>query len=312
MSRIQWAHSAVVLVALVLTGCQGPGYSPYSGGYSSPYGGYGQPYMQPYGQPIQTMTPGPSYVPGGAYPPGSTVPGGYAPGGYAPAGASPGLQPSPDGTFRPGPTSGLSPVPEPTSSAPAYNPPPDMGGDRSVPLPRDSVNFQPPVQLDPLGGAPFRPIAPVTPVAGAEGLQPVSGAGTSPWARETNPAFQPAMGDNGEPIKANKPIVPIGEGTAPFAYDAKSYRWLRGIVSYEKRDGHWSLVYSDSPDETDELSGCVTIADQAQLRGVNDGEIILVTGELSPTDTDPRGKPIFVVRELTRHGKAEFASPELR
>ncbi len=304
MPRIHWARTGAVLSALAMTGCHGPGYSPYSGGYSSPYssgpyGGYGQPYMQPYGQPIQTMTPGPSYVPG------TTIP----PGGYAPAGVSPGLQPSPDSTFRPGPTSGLTPVGEPAGSAPPYNPPPDMGGNRAVPLPQDSVNFQPPVQLDPLG-APLRPVAPLSPLAEGNGLQPVSGTGASPWARETNPAFQPAVGDNGEPIKANKPIIPIGEGTAPFAYDAENYRWMRGVVSYEKRDGYWSLVYSDAPDEADELAGCVTLADQAQLQGVGDGEIILVTGEFSTTDIDSRGKPIYVVRNMTRHGKSEFASRE--
>ena len=96
--------------------------------------------------------------------------------------------------------------------------------------------------------------------------------------------------------------------TTPFAYDSQNYKWLRGVVNYEKTDRHWSLVYSDAPDAADELSGCVTIGDQPELMGIGDGEIILVTGEFSGTDTDPRGKPIYVVKEITRHGKANLVS----
>jgi len=248
--------------------------------------------MQPYGQPIQTMTPGPSYVPNGGNM----------------------LQPTPDRTFQPntipGASSGLSPVAEPGGGAapafnggqPNYNPAP--GGGVPVPIPRDSVQFQPPIQR-PLLGETSIPAAPM-----AE-FQPVGGT-SNPFAGRERPAADPLfdapISESTVPNRAFKPVVPIADGTAPFAYDAENYKWLRGIVSYEKQDRHWSLVYSDAPDAGDELSGCVTIANQPELMGVGDGEIILVTGEFSGTDTDPRGKPIYVVREITRHGKANLVS----
>ena len=307
MARVHWAILTVLAIPM---GCQGPGYSPY--GYSSPYGypagggGYGQPYMQPYGQPIQTMTPGPSYVPNGGS-----------------------MQPVPDGgaTFRsntiPGPSGGLTPVPEPGGGAaplgggaPPYNPPPNGGlgpGPMSpmVPIPRDSVQFQQPILREPPGGTiPLGP-GPGSPFAE---VQP-AGAGSNPCAaRERPPAvaadplFEPAPAEGTVPGRALKPIIPSADGTTPFAYDSQNYKWLRGVVSYEKTDRHWSLVYSDAPDDADELSGCVTIGDQPELMGIGDGEIILVTGEFSGTDTDPRGKPIYVVKEITRHGKASLVS----
>ncbi len=305
MARVHWAILTVLAIPM---GCQGPGYSPY--GYSSPYGypaggggGYGQPYMQPYGQPIQTMTPGPSYVPNG----GGSM-----------------MQPTPDAgsTFRAAPAgpTGLTPIPEPggganpLGGAPPYNPAPGGGlgpGSNPVPVPRDSVQFQPPVLREPVGGTiPLGP-GPGSPFAD---VQP-AGAGANPFAaRERPPAvaadplFDPPATEGTVPGRALKPIIPIADGTTPFAYDSQNYKWLRGVVNYEKTDRHWSLVYSDAPDAADELSGCVTIGDQPELMGIGDGEIILVTGEFSGTDTDPRGKPIYVVKEITRHGKANLVS----
>jgi hypothetical protein len=300
--------AALALVALA-AGCHGPAYSPYGSTYGSPYGQpYGTPYMQPYGgQPIQTMTPGPTYVPNGSIP-GSTVPGTTIPGSM--------LGPTPDPNNRPStfgaPSTGLQPIAEPNNGAPPfngnYNPAPGAGN-VPVPNPLGPSAFVPPIQRAPIASAnaDFGTLQP----AGQTNLEQVGGA--APWSKGVpasggeNP-FAPAVSDDGSQAELKKVILPELADVSPFAYDASGHKWLRGVASFDPQDRMWNLVYSDVPDQEDPLVGNVTLANHEALGGLKDGDIVLVEGELSDSSRDSRGQPTYVIRKLTAQGQSAFAS----
>lgn len=307
MVSLRW--SVLALLALPM-GCHGPGYNPY--GYSSPYGTYGgQPYMQPYGTPVQTLTPGPSYVPG-TYPPGSIPPGGSTiPGG--------GLSPTPDpyrgtpapagGTFAPsGGSTRLEPVGEPNGGAAPMYSPPAGGGNINVPFPSEpSASFQPPVQRNMVAEAPFSAPAPAAapmPLGADLGDNPFAGRPLKPIS-PVSPAAAAAvaeemLNESTQPIKLEKPVIPVSGEVRPFAYDAEGYKWMRGIISYEKSSKCWSLVYSDAPDATDEFAGCVTIADHPDLVSLKDGDVVSISGEFAGAQADYRGKPVYIIDKVER------------
>ncbi len=95
--------ACLMLTLFALTGCTHTYSQPYGyGGYSG-YPTYPQQMGTPYQQaPIQTLTPGQPYVPGGAVYP-NTVPQGATP------------------TFQ-NPGTGLQPIPDNSTNAPTFNP----------------------------------------------------------------------------------------------------------------------------------------------------------------------------------------------
>ncbi|MBT5019278.1 hypothetical protein OAG75_01880 [bacterium] len=115
----------------------------------------------------------------------------------------------------------------------------------------------------------------------------------APAGNSSPPPEMPAFG-NISNIRTNKPIVDEPE---VFAHDP-SYQWLRGVVSQDKPTGTWSVVYSDNPQASDEYAGHLSLASSPFLKGLEDGTIVELQGEVDPVLKDPLGKPFYLVTRL--------------
>lgn len=280
-ARISAASCIGLLVSLC--GCNHYAYQPYG----SPYGGYG-----------------PSSYP--------TAPGGYptgAGGGYG--GASPSYVPY-GGPAGPSPTplapnGGAMPgQPEWRGNAAPYDGP-DGGTDRPVPNPKDEKQF---------GGAPAE--ANRTPGAdpasgGLSGsgiqLQPIeagssfpSGAATPSTATAGNEdPFESPLRTTSSGSNMTARSASLGNAESrpnPFAYDARNFTWLRGIVDYDSQDQRWVIIYSADPDSTDRYGGSLTLSDHPLLQRTKPGDVVLVEGAVDSAAFDHHGKPIYRISKL--------------
>lgn len=307
------------------------GYPAYQGGYGAQGGYYGgQPVYQQ--APIQTLTPGQQYIPNnGVYPPG------FTPTYQNPSGGLTPIPNNGSGSNAPAYNSSEinKPVPEPYNpngaGGSSPNGSPFFDGSSTFYAPVNSPNVQPanhsnpPLQPLPNGlresNAATNTYSPPTitpeqlPMSNAidinsannlNSLPPVGGP-DDPFATPIpalSPQPAPAPGDsspmampvfeNMSNIRSNKPVT---EDSEIFAHDPQ-YRWLRGVVSKDEPTGTWCVVYADNPHPQDEFAGHLSLASSPYLKGLNDGDVIEVSGEVDPVLKDPLGKPFYLITRL--------------
>lgn len=85
----------------------------------------------------------------------------------------------------------------------------------------------------------------------------------------------------------------------PYKFDRNGYTWLRGVVTRDEQNNAWRLTYSSDPRDDRRLGGSVTLQDDNELDVLNDGDIVLVEGEISQK-TDRFGKPMYRVNNMKR------------
>lgn len=309
-------------------GYGGYGASPYGatypGGGGYPGGGY------PYQAPTQTLQPGQQYVPGG-----TVTPQGVYPGGTPTYQENNQLVPIPNnGANSNAPpyssTEIGNPVPAPSNSngSPFYN---NSNSKSTFQPPIDSREIQPAAHLH----EPLQPMTTQLRETQTTRVSPGPTATYSPPAMEsfgspdpmdqaidinkseipTIPAVDsghdpfstpiPAPGqnnaapampifDNISNIRSNKPVL---DPSNPFGYDER-HRWVRGVVSRDVPTGTWFVVYSDNPDESDPYAGHLSLASSPYLKGLKDGDVVHLEGEVDPVLKDALGKPVYLVSHL--------------
>lgn len=289
------------LVVASLSGC----YSPY--GYQSPYGGsgyYGGPGY--YGQPAY---PAPGYQNGPVLAPNGQPLGNG--GTYVPGGSSPGTSPTPLGPPSTYDNSGNGiRFESPNNNAPPFNPNPNSGG--GVPVPTDELNNSSP-------GASKPTLTPTSGTNADELSSPFEQTGNAAGGLQA-PPVQPAQATS-EPdpfempqqlrSSATSDAVPIQtvnyEPTSttaklnPFGRDTRHANptWLRGVIEYDTKLRTWSILYSANPDPRDANGGVLTLARHPNLAKCRDGEVVLVEGAIDASQTDARGKPMYVLDNIT-------------
>lgn len=282
----------IVLVGLLATvgGC----YSPY--GYQNPYGPAPyQPYG-PYTQPGGFPPTGQPYVPNGQ-------PGVGGPTPLTPPGGSPSTYDNTNGPVK---------FPDNNNNAPPFKPTPESGGNKTVPLPGD----------EPTGSGP---------AASNSGLQPTSGQRISadqplefdnvpandPPAElnpneaappESDPFFEPPVrgtssrGSNSGVIRKVSLEVPAPPRQLnPYGRDKvhANPEWLRGVVDYDRQQRTWQIIYSANPEARDPNGGTLTLGSHPGLSRCRSGDVVLVEGAIDSSQLDARGKPVYVLDNIT-------------
>lgn len=98
-------------------------------------------------------------------------------------------------------------------------------------------------------------------------------------------------------------VTPASATVATFGYDVEGYTWLRGIIEYDAKHKVWHLTYSQSPDDSDQFGGEVTLKNPEHFKFLRSGQAVSVVGEFDATQRDRLGKPVYEVSELTPVGK---------
>lgn len=276
---------AAGLVALATAGC----YSPY--GYQGQYPGgyYGQPPYQT--APVYPGTPGN----GGIYVPGGTTPG-----------ASP-TPLNPPSTYDNG--SGIN-WQDPKNNAAPFDPNP--GSDRGkVPDPVDDLKNASPgasrPTLTPTSGIVEEPQNNPFDTPANSGGVPSGGSGQpAQLPVEDDPFFE--MPQQKSSSTAGKTVIqtvsyeePSASKLNPYGRDLKNANpsWLRGVIDYDTKLKTWSILYSANPDPRDPNGGVLTLANHPNLAKCRIGEIVLVEGAIDASQADARGKPVYVLDNVT-------------
>lgn len=297
--------TGVSLAVLLLSGC----YSHY--GYQGQYGGGGPGY---YGQP---MHQGPGYPNSPMY---NTAPGQPLGNGgvYTPGGTTPGMSPTPLGappsTYdNNGPSIRFE---NPNNNAPEFNANPGGTGSGrgSVPDPNDELNHNGPgaskPTLQPTSGTQQEDLTtPFNESANSNGAS--AGARVQP-AQVTEEADPFEMPDRPQPLRSSATSgataiqrvsyeEPQPAKLNPFGRDTKNANptWLRGVIDYDQKQRTWSILYSSNPDARDPNGGCLTLAPHPSLAKCRLGEVVLAEGAIDSTQTDVRGKPLYVLDNVT-------------
>ncbi len=292
---------ALGLASALMAGC----YSPY--GYQGQYGGPGY-----YGQPAYQTPGGPGYPGGPAYPglPGQPLGNG---GTYAP-GTSPGTSPTPlnpPSTYDSG--SGIN-WQDPKNNAPGFDPNNPGTGRGSVPDPGDDLR-----NSNPNPGASKPTLTPTSGTSQDELTTPFNQTGNSSGGSigvpeqpaqlttEPDPFFEPpqqlksSTTSGASKIQTVSYEPPQATKLNPYGRDTKHANptWLRGVVDYDQKQRTWSILYSTTPDSRDSNGGVLTLANHPNLAKCRLGEVVLAEGAIDASQTDARGKPIYVLDNIT-------------
>lgn len=98
-------------------------------------------------------------------------------------------------------------------------------------------------------------------------------------------------------------VTPASATVAKFGYDTEGYTWLRGIIEFDSKHKVWHLTYSQSPDDSDQFGGEVTLKNPEHFKFLRSGQAVSVVGEFDATQRDRLGKPVYEVSELVPVGK---------
>lgn len=236
-------YLGVAALACLFSGCYGP-----MGQYGSPYGYPGSP-------PVQTLTPGAPYTPGGAYP---TIPNQPTP-----------VQPNT--TFSP----------QDGGDAPFFNPSTTGGGayEGGVPNPSDPGTDWP-LPSNTADGA-------VDEYGSIEGAS-ASVAAVAKVPTEHAHFEQPTVAEP-QPTLA----TPVAANSSSYAYDAEHYGWLRGMLQFDSASRQWSIVYSTNPGPSDPFGGRLSLQGDSRLTEFAPGTFITVQGAVDSTTVDSFNRPTF-------------------
>lgn len=296
------------LALSLLSGCYSHyGYQGQTGGGPGYYGqpNYGQPMYQGPGYPGGPMLNGPQGQPlgnGGTYTPGMTTPG-----------SSPTPLGNPPSTYdNSGPSIRFE---NPNNNAPEFNATPGTGRG-AVPEPGDELNNNSP-------GATKPSLTPTTSATQPDDLATPFGESSNTGGVGTGSDIQPANGTKEEDPFFEMPTQPRPLGASatsgaspiqrvsyeepqpaklnPFGRDLKHANptWLRGVIDYDPKQKTWSILYSSNPDARDSNGGCITLANHPGLAKCRLGEVVLAEGAIDATQTDARGKPLYVLDNIT-------------
>ncbi len=285
-----------------------------SGCFAPPNYGYPQPGI--YQQPIQTLQPSGTYVPGsGTYAPGTSIQ-------STPPGSSGSLTPL-DGGNAPtysGPTGSTGssgtqsrPVPNPPAAgSPFYDSSNVSGQTFQNPIPTTpSQQYNPPATNPPVTSPPT-----ANPTGNPFGSSPPAGTQeiyfqgqqtpsmlevrngpqmmpTVTAAYETEDQVDPSLS-----IAAHTVERVVFDSETTFDHDREEFAWLRGIVSFDESDASWNIVYSDAPDSSDPYAGFLTLLNHPDFDAMNDGTEVIVYGTVDPILTDDLGRPMYVVTRV--------------
>mgnify|MGYP007073220449 FL=1 len=277
---MHWTHrSLCCLLVVSLSGCYA--YSPYR-----PYG-MGGAYPGVYSTP---PAGGPMMAPGTTYAPGAQS--------FSPPVESYGHLHS--GPWQPSQV----PTNQPQNSGATATPPGSNGGNAvpdyedpvSVPGAESDSDTQPADEFT----SPFDQTS-TTPGStnpnGVElnGIEPAEGLAGEAVNREAS-----AQPSNLRVASASRTLGESLEGPSPYGYDKNSYRWMRGIVDFDAEKGTWNLIYSLTPDASDQFGGSITLADDPRLASLTNEDVILVEGAVDASRPDGFGKPVYRVAYLAR------------
>ena len=296
------------LALSLLSGCYSHyGYQGQTGGGPGYYGqpNYGQPMYQGPGYPGGPMLNGPQGQPlgnGGTYTPGMTTPG-----------SSPTPLGNPPSTYdNSGPSIRFE---NPNNNAPEFNATPGTGRG-AVPEPGDELNNNSP-------GATKPSLTPTTSATQPDDLATPFVESSNTGGVGTGSDIQPANGTKEEDPFFEMPTQPRPLGASatsgastiqrvsyeepqpaklnPFGRDLKHANptWLRGVIDYDPKQKTWSILYSSNPDARDSNGGCITLANHPGLAKCRLGEVVLAEGAIDATQTDARGKPLYVLDNIT-------------
>ena len=153
---------------------------------------------------------------------------------------------------------------------------------------------------------------------GADGQESFKGSQATPPKR-TMPAAEQEIAAAGEsfesPLERNHlpepralPAGPDKMASAkpeagppnPYAYDPKSYAYLRGIVDFDPRDNSWHIIYSPNPDRHDKFGGTLQLMNHPDLKTLRSGDFVYLEGHINTKETDSHGKPKY---EIERNGR---------
>lgn len=301
------------LAVSLLSGC----YS--HSGYQGQYGGggpgyYGQPmYSGPgyQGGPMLNTPQGQPLGNGGIYTPGGTMPGNSP----TPLGAPPSTYDNRGPGIR---------FENPNNNAPEFNAtPPGTTGRGAVPEPGDEQNnknspgaskpsltptsaTQPDGLTTPFGESSNTGSGNSGGVSSGSRVQPANGT----IETDENPFFemptQPrplgtSATSGASPIQRVSYEEPQPAKLNPFGRDLKHANptWLRGVIDYDPKQKTWSILYSSNPDSRDANGGCITLANHPSLAKCRLGEVVLAEGAIDASQTDARGKPLYVLDNVT-------------
>ncbi|MFO1022133.1 MAG: hypothetical protein U0903_15790 [Planctomycetales bacterium] len=85
---------------------------------------------------------------------------------------------------------------------------------------------------------------------------------------------------------------------SPYAYDQKTWTWLRGTAHFDDAEQSWSLRYAPE-DSKDKYHGSMALTDHSLLSTIKEGDVIFVKGEIDPA-TKASLTPKFKIKTLKR------------
>lgn len=86
-------------------------------------------------------------------------------------------------------------------------------------------------------------------------------------------------------------------GTSGLARDVE-FRWVQGIVEFDKAQRTWHLIYDLEPAVTDTLGGEITLSGQMPLSESDNGRLLRVSGQFDPSRLDRLNKPVYRVSRV--------------
>lgn len=76
------------------------------------------------------------------------------------------------------------------------------------------------------------------------------------------------------------------------------FRWVQGIVEFDKAQRTWHLIYDLEPAVTDTLGGEITLSGKFPLTETDNGRLIRVAGQFDPSRLDRLNKPVYRVSRV--------------
>lgn len=87
---------------------------------------------------------------------------------------------------------------------------------------------------------------------------------------------------------------------SPFNYDKQNFRWLRGIVEFDEQEKSWNITYNATPDQSDRFGGNIVLIDQGKLNHFQNGDVVLIDGQIDASQQDKMGKPCYRIAKVQK------------